>query len=190
MPSPLTIGEAKKAFKAFDTDGDGKLTKDELKEALTRPGGGKPLSDDEVEKFISKFDADGDGSLQITEFIKAWVKEGIFDIKGRDKAAVDEAAAAEEPAAAEKKPAAHPFGDDDDIADQIDECRRLLVDALDLGHELGAPLVRALRARVGAAEDEREREEEELRRARHRSGTPDDGRSRRGNGPQFLRLQP
>ena len=40
--------DLRKAFKAFDRDGSGSLSVQELKSVLTRPGGGQPLSDDEV----------------------------------------------------------------------------------------------------------------------------------------------
>ena len=59
----------KKSFAAFDTDGSGALTHEELKAALTRPGGGAPMSDEDVAKLIKEFDANGDGVIQVEEFV-------------------------------------------------------------------------------------------------------------------------
>ena len=51
----------KAAFDVFDTDRSGSLSAAELKQVLTRPGGGMPLSLDEVQAIIEEFDTDGDG---------------------------------------------------------------------------------------------------------------------------------
>lgn len=59
---------ARAAFRTFDTDDSGALTTVELKEVLTRKGGGKALSDAEVEDILQVFDANGDGVLQFEEF--------------------------------------------------------------------------------------------------------------------------
>ena len=49
------------AFNVFDSDGSGALSVDELREALTRPGGGNALSDADLQAIIDEFDANGDG---------------------------------------------------------------------------------------------------------------------------------
>ena len=55
------------AFHSLDKDGSGKLSVDELREALTRPGGGAPLTDDEVRAIINEFDDNNDGELAYDE---------------------------------------------------------------------------------------------------------------------------
>ena len=62
----------KAAFDVFDTDRSGSLSAAELKQVLTRPGGGSPLSLDEVQAIIEEFDTDGDGELQFEEFAVFW----------------------------------------------------------------------------------------------------------------------
>ena len=58
------LANARTAFRAFDIDDSGALSTAELKEVLTRQGGGRPLSDDDVEEVLQVFDANGDGQLQ------------------------------------------------------------------------------------------------------------------------------
>jgi len=76
---PLTIEQGvQDAFCAFDTDNDGRISLDELKAALKRPGttGGKPLSTEELQVILKEFD-DGDGALTVDEFIKMMVGAGL-----------------------------------------------------------------------------------------------------------------
>jgi len=73
MPTsgPLTeqeIANGKEIFEALDQDGDGKITTDDLKQALANAG--FELTDDEAEFVISKADADGTGSVSWDEFLK------------------------------------------------------------------------------------------------------------------------
>ena len=70
--SQTAIEEARKVFSVFDADGDGSLSTAELKEILTRPGGGQPMTMEEVESIIAIFDVDGDGELQLEEFAVMW----------------------------------------------------------------------------------------------------------------------
>ncbi|KAJ8309337.1 hypothetical protein KUTeg_014211 [Tegillarca granosa] len=51
------------AFKVFDKNGDGHITKSELAEAMTTLG--EKLSEKDVEDLIKTFDIDGDGTLNI-----------------------------------------------------------------------------------------------------------------------------
>ena len=75
--------EIKAAFRKFDTNGDGFLTKDEIVGVLTRPGGGAPLTEAEAEAYIARYDTDQDGKLSIDEFAAAtavrynWTTEGL-----------------------------------------------------------------------------------------------------------------
>ncbi len=59
-PSPEAM------FKSSDTDGDGKISKDDLMTAMSQHGS---LSDDKVDDVFGKLDLDGDGLVTETEFI-------------------------------------------------------------------------------------------------------------------------
>ena len=79
----------KKAFAEFDTDGSGALTHEELKAALTRPGGGTPMSDEDVAELIREFDANGDGVIQVEEFVAmmtGWIEPAFAWYTSIDKA--------------------------------------------------------------------------------------------------------
>lgn len=66
------LASLKKSFEAFDEDGSGYLTTDEVLEILTRmTGGGNALSEEDAQAFIDEFDRDGDGTLDVNEFIIA-----------------------------------------------------------------------------------------------------------------------
>jgi Ca2+-binding EF-hand superfamily protein len=72
--------KARAAFSAFDVDGSGLLSIEELKRALTRPTAersGRPpqqqqLSDEDVEAILQIFDENGDGELSFEEFAIMW----------------------------------------------------------------------------------------------------------------------
>ena len=61
--------ELKKAFAVMDTNGDGVVTKEELKNLLK--GLGEEVNDDVVEEMIKIADENGDGKIQFDEFVKA-----------------------------------------------------------------------------------------------------------------------
>ncbi|XP_076935473.1 putative calcium-binding protein CML36, partial [Bidens hawaiensis] len=56
------------AFRMLDADGDGRITRSELTNLLTRIGGSEPLSSDELSLIIDEIDADGDGTISLEEF--------------------------------------------------------------------------------------------------------------------------
>jgi len=58
-----------KAFKTFDVNGDGLISKEELRQALTTLGFSK-LSDDEVEELFAETDADDNGFIDFNELIQ------------------------------------------------------------------------------------------------------------------------
>jgi len=67
--------EMKAAFDAFDTDGSGALSVDELKAVMTISGGDDPLSEEEINSLIAAFDDNGDGELQYEEFAVLWARK-------------------------------------------------------------------------------------------------------------------
>jgi len=62
---------AQDAFAIFDSDGDGTVSIDELKELLNM-GTGSVLSDEEVEAIIAEVDVNGNGTLEFDEFEQMW----------------------------------------------------------------------------------------------------------------------
>ena len=53
--------ELKQAFETFDKDGNGFITADELRHAMTNLG--ETLTDEEVEQMMKEADVDGDGQI-------------------------------------------------------------------------------------------------------------------------------
>merc|ERR1712110_751874 len=63
-----------KVFKAFDKNGDGKLSKDEVKEGYLEHYG-KLMSDDEVDAMFDSVDTDKSGFIDYSEFVVAAMNE-------------------------------------------------------------------------------------------------------------------
>ena len=63
------LAELKKAFSVMDANGDGVVTKDELKTLLS--GLGEEVTDEVVDEMINIADANGDGKIQFEEFCNA-----------------------------------------------------------------------------------------------------------------------
>merc|ERR1719369_1948146 len=61
------MNDVKAAFKRFDSNGDGALSKDELSEALKSSG--ESYSNVEVDAIFSLGDIDGDGEITLQEFV-------------------------------------------------------------------------------------------------------------------------
>lgn len=57
----------REAFKQFDVDGNGVITADELRIAMTTLG--EPLSKEDVDEMIAEADVNGDGVVDYEEFI-------------------------------------------------------------------------------------------------------------------------
>ena len=66
MPTQASLAAA---FKAFDTDGSGTLSAEEMLQVLTRKGGGASLSIDDAKAVIATVDYNGDGVLDLEEFV-------------------------------------------------------------------------------------------------------------------------
>jgi len=72
MSSPLSaeqIEELKAAFSAMDSNGDGFVTKDELKTMLSSLG--EPVEDSVINEMINVADTNGDGKVDFNEFVAA-----------------------------------------------------------------------------------------------------------------------
>ena len=63
------ILELKAAFQQMDTNGDGFVTKDELKAMLS--GLGEPVDDSVVDEMVAVADTNGDGKVDFNEFVAA-----------------------------------------------------------------------------------------------------------------------
>merc|ERR1711871_636504 len=59
---------AGQAFKEFDTDDDGFLTRDELRNGFARLG--EDMNDADLEQFMHLADSDHDGKINYTEFVQ------------------------------------------------------------------------------------------------------------------------
>ncbi|TFK68284.1 calmodulin mutant SYNCAM64A [Pluteus cervinus] len=59
----LGDGDLREAFKAFDKDGDGKISRVELKQMMISLG--ETITDDELEEMIKAADADGNGQIEV-----------------------------------------------------------------------------------------------------------------------------
>jgi len=61
-------------FKSLDKNGDGKLSKDEVKDGYMAHYG-KLISDDEVDRMFEAVDTDNSGYIDYTEFVVASINE-------------------------------------------------------------------------------------------------------------------
>ena len=59
--------EILEAFKIFDEDGSGSISKDELRVIMENLGAN--LSEDEITQMIEEADLDGDGEIDYNEFL-------------------------------------------------------------------------------------------------------------------------
>ena len=63
------VAELKQAFAAMDTNGDGQVTKEELKSLLSQLG--ESVDDAVIDEMIKIADVNGDGKVDFNEFVKA-----------------------------------------------------------------------------------------------------------------------
>lgn len=74
------------AFRIFDLDGDGKITKTELEQVLNGPDVKAALGKDKIEAMISEVDINGDGCVDFEEFYAMMVPSPKAKAKGKAKA--------------------------------------------------------------------------------------------------------
>jgi len=67
--SPQQAQELRMTFDVMDADGNGSVTKEELKSMLY--GLGEMVSDEYVEDMINKADTNRDGKIQFDEFVRS-----------------------------------------------------------------------------------------------------------------------
>ena len=72
------MAELQKAFKALDTNSDGKLSREELIEGYRKIYG--ELAEEEVDRILSRVDADGSGEIDYSEWVVATInKKKLLD---------------------------------------------------------------------------------------------------------------
>ncbi|KAF8652900.1 hypothetical protein AX16_004088 [Volvariella volvacea WC 439] len=71
-PKPGDSNDLREAFKLFDKDGNGKISKSELKDMLHTMG--EKVNDEELDLMISELDEDGNGEISFEEFVKVFSK--------------------------------------------------------------------------------------------------------------------
>jgi calmodulin len=72
--------ELKDAFKVFDTDGSGSISKSELKQLMKNLG--QRLTDEELDAMMGEVDTDGNGEIDFQEFKQMMVSSMIGVILG------------------------------------------------------------------------------------------------------------
>ena len=64
--------EMLEAFKVFDSDGNGMISSDELRQIMANLG--EKLTEEEVEEMVKEADIDGDGQINYEEFVRMMFK--------------------------------------------------------------------------------------------------------------------
>ena len=84
-------GSMRKAFELIDQDGDNRVTKEEIAEAMVRAGM-DPLSPEELIMLMQRIDVDGNGQIDMDEFASSsalrlqYIGQGLLQASKLDKA--------------------------------------------------------------------------------------------------------
>ena len=81
--------QLKAIFKAYDADGSGKITVEELATALNKKGG-KNLSRAKVEEIVRLVDKNNDGEIDFEEFKQVVQNTASHSLAYREQASLDE----------------------------------------------------------------------------------------------------
>ena len=65
--SEETLATLRQIFAKFDKDGDGKISKEELKQGFAESG--ESISEEEIAAMLNEGDVDGDGQINFEEFL-------------------------------------------------------------------------------------------------------------------------
>ncbi|MFJ3406056.1 EF-hand domain-containing protein [Promicromonospora sp. NPDC090134] len=66
----MAADELTRTFVEFDSDGDGRITADEFRQAMATRG--EETTDKDVDQIFGKADHDQDGKIDLAEFTIAW----------------------------------------------------------------------------------------------------------------------
>jgi Ca2+-binding EF-hand superfamily protein len=64
----LTHQKLEAIFRQFDIDGNNQITKENIKDAMTKMG--REISDEEINEIMRKHDSSGDQAISLDEFKK------------------------------------------------------------------------------------------------------------------------
>lgn len=68
--------EMRQKFRTFDRNGDGLISKEEVKQVMEIIG--EPMSDAEVDQLITEADTDFDGKINYQEFVVYYMENGKY----------------------------------------------------------------------------------------------------------------
>ncbi len=68
MQKFLTHQKLEAIFRQFDIDGNNQITKESIKDAMTKMG--REISDEEINEIMRKHDSSGDQAISLEEFKK------------------------------------------------------------------------------------------------------------------------